>query len=106
MIWLLAGAGAVGLLLGLRFRVPSVVAASALISAGALVAVPVIGLPLWTALWVGFGALCALQGGFVVGLLLWCAATRVRWPLRLARRNPAADDHVQVPVARTPVAGD
>ncbi len=101
----MAGAGAVGLLLGLRLRVPSVVAASVLILVGTLIAIPVIGLTPWTALAGGFGSLCALQGGYIVGLLLWCAATRVRWPVRLARRGPEADDQVQAPAARTPAAG-
>jgi hypothetical protein len=101
VIWLLAGAGAVGLLLGLRFRIPSILAASTVILAGGLVAVPVTGL--WTALAGAFGALCALQGGYVMGLLLWCAAARVRWPLGLAQRESTAEDHVRA--TRTSAAG-
>jgi hypothetical protein len=88
VLWAIAAAGSVGLLLGLRFRMPAVLAASALILAGGSAAVPFAGAPLWTVLGTTFGTVCALQGGYLVGLLLWCALSRSS---RLLLRLPARD---------------
>jgi hypothetical protein len=76
MLWAFTAAGTVGLLLGLRFRMPSVLAASVVILVGAIVAAPLAGLPLWTALAAAFGALFALQSGYLVGLALWSTSPR------------------------------
>ena len=97
MIWLLAGAGVVGLLLGLRFRIAPVVAASALIFAGTLIAIPVVGLSPWITLAAGFGALCTLQGGYLVGLVIWsrAAASRARRPPHSAGGNADDDEQAQ-----------
>jgi hydrogenase/urease accessory protein HupE len=87
MLWAFTAAGTVGLLLGLRFRMPSVLAASVIILVGAMVAAPVAGLPLWTALAAAFGALFALQSGYLVGLALWSASSHAGWLPRLAARD-------------------
>ena len=78
MLWLLAMAGGMGVVLGLWLRVPSVIAAS-----GALVLLCSIVMPLgdWpplTAIAFSFALLGALQCGYLVGLIVSCAWARAR----------------------------
>jgi len=84
MLWLSLTAAGIGVLLGLCVRVPGVLAAS-----GALVLACIghTALAQWSliaAVASTFGALTALQGGYVVGLMLSCAWTRATSVLHTA----------------------
>jgi len=105
VLWTFATCGVVGLLLGLRFRAPSVIAASAIIVVGSAAVAPLIGLPFWPALALPLGGLCALQSGYIVGLMLWCAASRARPQPRdaLSDREPS-DAEGCVPASRPSAA--
>jgi hypothetical protein len=92
MLWELGAGGAIGLLLGLRFRLPALLAASGAMAAACLtVAFCSASKPL-IAVGMTFAALGVLQLGYVAGLLLSCAWSKVRhWPagrLTLASDNP------------------
>jgi hypothetical protein len=87
VLWAFAACGLIGLFLGLRFRAPSVIVASGIVVVGGVAVAPLTGLPFWTALAALLGALCALQSGYIVGLLLWCAISRA------SRPTPGADEH-------------
>ena len=81
MLWLasIASVVSVGILLGLRLRVPSVFAASLVLAVLTLVFVPL--LTEWSlAAAVAFliALLCALQCGYLVGLAIAFGQTRVR----------------------------
>ena len=103
VLWAVAAAGIVGLVLGLRFRIAAVLAASVLVLIGGVVAVPLTGLSAWTVLGIDLCALCALQGGYLAGLLLWCAGTRVgRLMPRIATRADVGDDVTTEQHARHP----
>jgi hypothetical protein len=62
-----------GLLLGLRYRVPSLLAASAVTVVVILVVAPLTGSTFFSALACAFGNLIMLQVGNLIGLLLSCA---------------------------------
>jgi hypothetical protein len=70
MLEALIAAAGVGFLLGLRFRVPAVVAASAVVAAATLALALFRGAPLWVALTAPIGAIVALQVGYLVALVL------------------------------------
>jgi len=106
MLWTFAAAGLIGLVLGLRFRAPAVIAASGIVVVGGVAVAPLSGLPFWTALAALLGTLCALQSGYIVGLMLWSVVSR-------ARRAPAGtDEHpeaatgseARLPASRTSTA--
>lgn len=78
MLWLYAGAVGFGLLLGLRFRVGAVIAASAVLVMGSAILGPLLaGWSVWMVLSAAFGGAFALQCGYFAGLLLMCALSRV-----------------------------
>jgi hypothetical protein len=77
MLWLYAGAAGLGLLLGLRFRVGAVIAASAvLVMASAILGPLLAEWSVWMVLSAVFGGPLALQCGYFAGLLLMCALSR------------------------------
>jgi hypothetical protein len=102
VLWAFASCGAIGLFLGLRFRAPAVIAASAIILVGGAVVAPLIGLSLWAALAAPLGAMCALQSGYIVGLMLWCAISRPRPQPRhaLSARESSAVADVRLDASR------
>ncbi len=86
MLWAYAVAGGLGLVLGLRYRVPAVLVASAAYTLASITVAPFAGWSLWATLAVVFGGAFALQCGYLVGLGLVCVATRARhWPRRIRR---------------------
>ena len=72
MLWALAGAGGMGLLLGLKFRVPALIAATWLTAAGCLSLAFFLDLGLLPALVFTFASLGVLQVGYLAGLMLLC----------------------------------
>ena len=77
MLWLYVAAGGLGLLLGLCFRVPAVVAASAVLALASATVGPLLaGWSVWTVLAAALGGVFALQCGYFAGLLLMCAWSR------------------------------
>lgn len=87
MLWAYAAAGGLGLLLGLRYRVPAVLVASAVFALGSVAIAPSTGWSPWVTLAVTFGGALTLQCGYLVGLGIMCAATQGRLWLRLLRRH-------------------
>lgn len=77
MLWLYVAAGGIGLLFGLCFRVPAIVAASAALAMAGLIIGSVAGWSAWTMLAAVFGGTFALQVGYLAGLLLMCAWSRI-----------------------------
>lgn len=84
MFSVMIGAAGIGLLLGLSLRVSAVVAASAAISVVGLSIAPFADVPAVTAALTTFGSLLALQCGYLGGLALSYARSRMRssWPAR------------------------
>ena len=70
MGWCLMTAGTIGFLLGLRFHILALVAASGLTSLLCLAFVLIASASLTTALLLTFGALTALQLGYLAGAAL------------------------------------
>jgi hypothetical protein len=80
MLWLLIGALGFGLLLGLFFRVAAVIAASVVLAAASLTMGPLLAeWSIWSVLSAVFGGAFALQCGYVTGLLLIFAWSRMDW---------------------------
>lgn len=77
MLWAYASAGGFGLLLGLRYRASAVIAASAVLMLLGATACRLAGWSIWSAVAGAFSSALALQCGYVVGLLLTCAASRI-----------------------------
>ena len=77
MLWLLLPAGGAGVLLGLWLRVPALLAASVALVGTAAVLMTLGEWPLGEAIAFIFMLLTALQVGYLVGLLLPSAWTRV-----------------------------
>jgi len=102
VLWAFTIAGMIGLVLGLRYRMPAIVAASGLVLVGGIAVAPLTGLPLWTALAAPFGALCALQSGYIAGLMLSCAMSSAR--ATAPPRGAAAGVHQHLPLARPSAA--
>jgi hypothetical protein len=78
MLEALVLAGGLGFLLGLRYRVPAVVPASALAAVMGPAVAYVTGAELWVVLIASVGAVVALQCGYLGGLLLTFSATRAK----------------------------
>jgi hypothetical protein len=70
----LVGAGGLGLLLGLRYRVPALLVASAVVAAAATAAACLTESAPWAVLILPFGAVAALQCGYLCGVALAFAA--------------------------------
>jgi hypothetical protein len=66
----LVGAASLGLLLGLRWRVPAVLLASAAVAVATGAAAYLTGSAPWAALIAAIGAVAALQCGYLCGLVL------------------------------------
>jgi hypothetical protein len=84
MLWLFAGGGLAGLLLGWWFRVPALIDVSAFAAVISMVTATHMGLGLLYAAGLTFALLGALQIGYLAGLMLSCALARVKF--RLAER--------------------
>lgn len=74
---LLASAG-LGVLLGLRYRIPAVLVGSVAVAIAGVVLAWFIDASAWTMLTLPAGAVVALQLGYLGGLLLSHAASRAR----------------------------
>jgi hypothetical protein len=72
MLWAFWAGGAIGLLLGLRFRVPRLLAALAAAAPACLVVMPFTDRKPMAAVVMAFALLGALQVGYLTGLILWC----------------------------------
>ena len=70
MLEALITAAGLGFLLGLRYRIPAVVAASAAVAVATLALALFRGAPLWVVLLAPMGAIVALQGGYLIALVL------------------------------------
>ena len=75
-----------GLLLGLRFRVPAVLAASVVVALLSMAAAPFAGLSLLTGILVTIALVSALQGGYLAGVIVSSGC------LRLELLSPPADN--------------
>jgi hypothetical protein len=85
-----------GLLVGLRYKLPAAAAGSVTAVLVGTVAFLAAGWPIGWAFLAGFGASMAFQSGYFIGLGLNCAASRIGlWPFG-ARHGEAAlvDTHV------------
>jgi hypothetical protein len=78
VLWAIITAAGAGLLLGLRFRLNAVVAASVATMALSCLAATLMQLPLLTTLGLTYLLLAALQGGYLMGLAATCAWTRAK----------------------------
>lgn len=78
MLWVYAAAGGFGLLLGLRYRVAAVGAASVMLVMASIVAATLAGWSLWMTFAMVFGGTFALQCGYLLGLMVMCAATQAK----------------------------
>jgi hypothetical protein len=76
MLLALGAAGAMGLLLGLRYRVPALLVASGVTTAVCLLVAPFTGLKPLSAGVITFELLGVLQFGYLTGLMLSCAWSR------------------------------
>ena len=81
MLWLFAGSGFAGLLLGWWFRVPALIAVSTLAAVISMAAATLMGLGLLFAAGLTFALLGALQVGYLAGLMLSCVRARAKFPL-------------------------
>jgi hypothetical protein len=81
MLWLFAGSGLAGLLLGWWFRVPALIAVSALAGLVSMIAATHMGLGWWLAAGLTIALLGTLQVGYLAGLMLSCALARAKFPL-------------------------
>jgi len=77
VLWATITAAGAGLLLGLRFRVHAMVAASVALMALSFVAAAFMQQPLLTTLASTYILLAALQGGYLAGVATTCAWSRV-----------------------------
>ena len=82
MLWLIVASGAIGLLLGLWFRVPALVVATAIVVA-LNIALPV-GSSKQTAL-TTLASLVVLEGSYLVGLLVSYAWSRAKRRVRTVK---------------------
>ena len=79
MLWLFAAGGLAGLLLGLRFRVTALIAASGMTAVVGMTAATHMGLEFLAAVGVTFALLGVLQVAYVLGLMLSCARSRAKF---------------------------
>ena len=70
MLWATMTTGTMGLFLGLRFRVPAVLAASAGVALLSIVAAPLAELSLLTSILVTIALVSALQGGYFAEVIV------------------------------------
>jgi hypothetical protein len=80
MLWATAIAAAMGMLFGLKLRVPALLAACLVVVVAWIAAAMFTALPMLTVLGSIVGMLCALQVGYLAGLSASCAWLRVRSP--------------------------
>jgi hypothetical protein len=85
LVLALLGAAGLGVLLGLSLRVTAVLAASAVIALSGAVITPFVDAGVVTAALTTLGSIVALQFGYVGGLALSCAWSRVKSPFFRAR---------------------
>jgi hypothetical protein len=78
MLEALVLAGGLGFLLGMRYRVPAVVPASAMAAVMGPAAAYIAGAELWVVLVASVGAVVVLQLGYLGGMLLTFSATRAK----------------------------
>jgi hypothetical protein len=78
MIGALVAAGGLGLLLGLRYRVPALLFASIAVAVAAAVVAVLAGASALAALGLSLGAVATLQCGYLGGLLVAYAASRAK----------------------------
>jgi hypothetical protein len=84
MLWATAIAAGTGTLLGLKLRVPALLAVCLVVVVAWIAAAMFAGLPMLTVLGPIVGVLCALQCGYLAGLSASCAWLRLRSPSRPA----------------------
>ena len=77
MLWAIITATGAGLLLGLRFRLTAVIAASVATMALSCLAATLMQLSLLSALGLTYLLLAALQGGYLTGVAATCAWTSI-----------------------------
>ncbi len=83
MLWLVVTAAGIGILLGLRLQVASIIAASAVMALTSIVLMGFNGASLSEALAQTGALLLALQGGYLIGLVLFLS-----WSRGVYRRSP------------------
>jgi hypothetical protein len=76
MLWAFAAAGAMGVLLGLCFRVGVLAAASGITAVACLLTAILAGAGLLPSLFFTFATLGLLQAGYLAGVMLACAQSR------------------------------
>jgi hypothetical protein len=87
VLWVIVTAAGTGFLLGLQFRWPAILAASAVVAALCVGTMPFTELPWLTSVISTFASLSALQGGYLAG-----AWSRVRFFSPLAAPHIFADN--------------
>ncbi len=92
MLWAYAAAGGLGLLLGLRYRVLAVLAASAVFALASIALAPFAGWSPWVTFAVVLGGAFTLQCGYLTGSILICAVTHARFCHRPIRRHVVGHD--------------
>src|SRR5262245_56457239 len=80
MIEALVAAAGIGFLLGLRYRIPAAIIASAVAAAAGGVVACLTGASLWGVLIAPLAAMAALQCGYLAGLLAAVGVSRARLP--------------------------
>jgi hypothetical protein len=88
VVWATAIVAGIGIVLGLRLRVPALLAACFVVVVAWTAAAIFTGLPLLTVVGRIVGMLCVLQSGYLAGLLASCALSRVRSSPRSADLPP------------------
>jgi hypothetical protein len=78
VLWAIITVASAGLLLGLRFRLNALVAASVALTALSWLAATLMQLSFLTTLGLTYFLLAALQGGYLAGVAATCAWTRIR----------------------------
>jgi hypothetical protein len=106
MIEALIAATGIGFLLGLRYRVPAVVVASAAAAVGGAVIAHLKAAPLWAVLLLPVGVVIALQCGYLGGLLVAFGVSQTRERRRQSSASEQAPtfeecgEHYSAPSAR------
>jgi len=86
MLWLIVASGVMGLLLGLWFRVPALVVATAVVVALNIALSLPIGWSKQTVVLTTLASLGALEGSYLVGLFLSYAWSRAKRRVRMVKR--------------------
>ena len=88
VLWAVAISACTGLLLGLSLGVPAVIAASLATVVACIVLAPLANWSLLQTAIHSLALLTTLQTGYLLGLMLSCARSRLRsWPARASRRK-------------------